>query len=359
MRARRRVRVQPGVVRNELNLASRRTASSSRPETSTANRAMIGGMVGNNSCGSNSIVYGSTRDHLVSARGFLSDGSEVTFGPLTPREFDAKCAGADTLETRIYRTVRDLLGDAKNRAAHPRHFPEGDGHAAQHRLRARPADGLRGVRSGVGQALQPLPAARRLRGHAVSRRGVRAQLRAAAAAGRADVRALSTASRIRCRPRSSRMRHRPFGCELIDRHILECTKTNLEQAKNRFFVQGDPGAVLVVEIRHDDRAQIEREMAALEARVARRRARLRLSRAVGRRRQPRLGPAPRRPGPDEQCRRRRQAARGGRGHRRRGGGSAGVHRGVRRADARTNTASAASTTRMPAPASCTRGRCST
>ena len=61
------------------------------------------------------------------------------------------------------------------------------------------------------------------------------------------------------------MRRRPFGCELIDRHILECTKTNLEQAKNRFFVQGDPGAVLVVEFRHAERAHLEREMAALTA----------------------------------------------------------------------------------------------
>src|SRR5690606_5241736 len=60
------------------------------------------------------------------------------------------------------------------------------------------------------------------------------------------------------------MGHRPFGCELIDRHILECTKENLEQAKNRFFVQGDPGGVLVIEIRHEDRAHIEREMAAIE-----------------------------------------------------------------------------------------------
>ncbi len=61
------------------------------------------------------------------------------------------------------------------------------------------------------------------------------------------------------------MRHQPHGCELIDRHILECTKANLEQAKNRFFVQGDPGAVLVIEIRRDQRAAIEAEMHALEA----------------------------------------------------------------------------------------------
>ena len=121
---RRRVRVQPGVVRNELNLALQPHGLLYGPETSTANRAMMGGMVGNNSCGSNSLVYGSTRDHLVWTRGFLSDGSEVTFGPLTAAEFDAKCAGADTLETRIYRTVRDLLGNAANRALIREHFPK-------------------------------------------------------------------------------------------------------------------------------------------------------------------------------------------------------------------------------------------
>jgi FAD/FMN-containing dehydrogenase len=73
--AARRVRVQPGVVRNELNLVLQPHGLFFAPETSTANRAMIGGMVGNNSCGANSIVYGTTREHLVSVRGFLSDGS--------------------------------------------------------------------------------------------------------------------------------------------------------------------------------------------------------------------------------------------------------------------------------------------
>ncbi|MBI4624013.1 MAG: FAD-binding oxidoreductase, partial [Verrucomicrobia bacterium] len=122
--ARRRVRVQPGVVRNELNLALLPHGLLFGPETSTANRAMMGGMVGNNSCGSNSVVYGSTRDHLVSARGFLSDGSEVTFGPLTREEFAAKCAGGETLEARIYRTVRDLLGDAGNRRLIRENYPK-------------------------------------------------------------------------------------------------------------------------------------------------------------------------------------------------------------------------------------------
>ena len=119
----RRVRVQPGVVRDELNRFLAPHGMLFGPETSTANRAMIGGMVGNNSCGSNSLVYGSTRDHLVSVRGFLSDGSEVTFGQLTAAEFEAKCAGPDTLENQIYRQIKSLLGDSKNRQAITDNFP--------------------------------------------------------------------------------------------------------------------------------------------------------------------------------------------------------------------------------------------
>ncbi|MFM9195071.1 MAG: FAD-binding oxidoreductase, partial [Planctomycetia bacterium] len=108
---RRTCRVQPGVVRNQLNQHLAPLGLFFGPETSTASWAMIGGMVGNNSCGSNSIAYGSTRDHLIRARGFLADGSEATFGPLSAEEFAEKCSGPDSLETRIYRGIRDLLGD--------------------------------------------------------------------------------------------------------------------------------------------------------------------------------------------------------------------------------------------------------
>ena len=62
------VRVQPGVIRDELNMALKPYGLYFGPETSTANRAMIGGMVGNNSCGSNSVVYGSTREHLLEVK---------------------------------------------------------------------------------------------------------------------------------------------------------------------------------------------------------------------------------------------------------------------------------------------------
>ena len=85
------VRVEPGVVRDELNLHLKPYGLFFGPETSTANRAMIGGMVGNNSCGSNSVVYRSTREHLLEAKAMLSDGSEVEFKSLSPDEFHNKC----------------------------------------------------------------------------------------------------------------------------------------------------------------------------------------------------------------------------------------------------------------------------
>jgi hypothetical protein len=122
-RATRRVRVQPGVVRNELNQAIAAEGLFFAPETSTANRAMIGGMVGNNSCGSNSIIYGSVREHLVSVRGFLSDGSETTFSPLTPVEFESKCNGHVGLETTIYQKLRTILSDPENRRLIRENFP--------------------------------------------------------------------------------------------------------------------------------------------------------------------------------------------------------------------------------------------
>jgi FAD/FMN-containing dehydrogenase len=82
------VRVQPGVVLDELNKMLEPHGLFFGPETSTSNRCMVGGMVGNNSCGSHSLVYGSTRDHTLEIKALLSDGSEVVFGPLMNEEFD-------------------------------------------------------------------------------------------------------------------------------------------------------------------------------------------------------------------------------------------------------------------------------
>src|SRR5450432_159610 len=117
------VRVQPGVIRDELNLYLKPHALFFGPETSTANRAMMGGMVGNNSCGSNSVVYRSTREHLLEVNALLSDGSETVFKALRPDEFHEKCEG-DDLEAGIYKTVRGLLSKYDTQVEIQKEFPK-------------------------------------------------------------------------------------------------------------------------------------------------------------------------------------------------------------------------------------------
>ncbi len=260
----RRVRVQPGVVRNELNHALQPHGMLFGPETSTANRAMIGGMVGNNSCGSNSLVYGSTREHLVSCKGYLSDGSEVTFEALSPEAFDAKCAG-NSLEAAIYKKCRELLGNEANRALITEHYPK----------RSIP-------RRNTGYALDLLMDAE-VFGATSDKPFNLCKL----IAGSEGTLFFGTEFEIDCDPLPPQhsallcahfdtidqalrsvlpaLNSKPFGVELLDRHILEATKRNRDQAKNRFFVQGDPGAILVVDIRRDTETAVDQAIAQVTA----------------------------------------------------------------------------------------------
>ena len=273
---RRRVRVQPGVIRNELNRYLAPHGLFFGPETSTADWAMIGGMVGNNSCGSNSIAYGSTRDHLITARGFLADGSEVTFGPLTKEEFAAKCAAPDSLETRIYCGLRELLGDKATRQTIRDNFPKPEvtrrntGYALDALLDAScfdptsdtPFNLCRLIAGSEGTLffgveyelnLIPLPPPGTLL--CVHCGSVEEALRA-------------TVMVMQNRPRlGSADGSELTACELIDDKILSCTKDNLEQARNRSFVVGEPGAVLVVELKHADAEQRSRDVAAMRQRL--------------------------------------------------------------------------------------------
>nr|HPH47402.1 FAD-binding oxidoreductase [Chryseolinea sp.] len=102
--------VQPGIVRDDLNHQLKSHGFFFAPETSTANRAMIGGMIGNNSCGSNSVVFGSTREHLLEVETILSDGNKVWFGSLAQDKFLEKANG-NTLESKLYQHINTILSD--------------------------------------------------------------------------------------------------------------------------------------------------------------------------------------------------------------------------------------------------------
>ncbi|MEL6841704.1 MAG: FAD-binding oxidoreductase, partial [Bacteroidota bacterium] len=121
------VRVQPGVVRDELNLFLKAHGLFFGPNTSTSNRAMIGGMVGNNSCGSYSIVYGTTRDHVRELKTVLSDGSEAVFHELSASEFAAKCE-LESLEGELYRHLREELSQETQAAEIRAQFPDSSLH---------------------------------------------------------------------------------------------------------------------------------------------------------------------------------------------------------------------------------------
>ena len=259
-----KARVHPGVIRNELNMALAEKGLFFGPETSTANRAMIGGMVGNNSCGSNSIIYGSTREHLLRIRGFLSDGSEVTFESIDKEAFEKKCLG-DSLEAQVYRMAARLLGSAENRNQITKNFPEpsiprrNTGYAidllmdsqALDEASEKPFNFCRVIAGSEGTLFfaveielncSPLPPSCQavICGHF---RDVNEALRANLIA----------------------LEHLPSASELIDKHILDCSKKNLEQARNRDFIVGDPGAILVIELRRDTQDELESAIAKMTA----------------------------------------------------------------------------------------------
>src|SRR5437870_13836447 len=100
-------RVQPGLVQDELNAYVRSMGLQFGPDTSTSNRATIGGMIGNNSAGAHSLTYGKTLDHVIELTVLLSDGSEVVLKDLSPDE-RARTAKGDGAEARAYREVQTL-----------------------------------------------------------------------------------------------------------------------------------------------------------------------------------------------------------------------------------------------------------
>jgi FAD/FMN-containing dehydrogenase/Fe-S oxidoreductase len=258
-------RVQPGVIPDELNGQLRPYGLFFSPETSTSNRCMIGGMIGNNSSGLHSLVYGSTREHLESVRMVLSDGSIVTFGPVDQEAFEAKC-GLDTLEGAVYRNARELFSDPVNLDAIHAEFPEPDV-----------------VRRNTGYALDELAATRFMdpeRGRHETFNFCRL------IAGSEGTLGFITEAVLRLDPlpppvtalvpvhldsvmeaiRANlvALRHGPTAVELMDRTILELTEKNITQRKNRFFLKGTPGAVLIVEFAGPDLESIRDRAASME-----------------------------------------------------------------------------------------------
>ncbi|HEX9958762.1 MAG TPA: FAD-linked oxidase C-terminal domain-containing protein [Fibrella sp.] len=268
------VRVQPGVIRDELNLFLKSYGLYFGPETSTANRAMIGGMVGNNSCGSNSVVYRATREHTLSVKALLSDGSEVEFGQQTGWAFTkavgeaSRRNGSATLADQILLKTNALLANAVNQHEIRTHFPKptierrNTGYALDELLNCEPftpggdafnfckliagSEGTLCFLTEITLNLVPLPPKEQglvcVHCHTIDE-----SLRATLVA----------------------LKYKPQAVELIDDIILERADTNPEQRKNSFFVQKTPingfPIILVVDLSKPTRAEIETTAADMEA----------------------------------------------------------------------------------------------
>jgi FAD/FMN-containing dehydrogenase/Fe-S oxidoreductase len=250
------VRVEPGVVLDELNMKLKEHGLFFGPETSTANRCNIGGMVGNNACGLHSVIYGSTRDHTPELKTILSDGSEVTFGPVDKETFELKCEN-DTPEGKIYRNIKEILSDSGNRKSIKDEFPDpliprrNTGYALDLLLNSKVfseesqrdfnfsnllagSEGTLAITTEIKLNLVPLPPANKAL--------VCVHLNQRNESFKANLIAL---------------KYGPSAVEMMDDRILNLTEENISQRKNRFFVQGKPGAIVIVEFVRETSEEID------------------------------------------------------------------------------------------------------
>ena len=244
------VRVQPGVIRDDLNHYLKSYGLMFGPETSTANRAMIGGMLGNNSCGLHSIVWGSARDHVLEVKALLSDGSEAVFckEDIRNNKEDISFKG------KIYSALDVLLSEKHNQELIRNNFPASKIH-----------------RRNTGYALDSLLAMRPYTDNGeifnlckllAGSEGTLAFV-TEAKLNLIDLPPKETAVVcIHCHSIIEAMKanivvlkHKPMASELVDKFIMDFTIGHPEYAKNRFFIEGDPAAILMVEFMDNDKEE--------------------------------------------------------------------------------------------------------
>ncbi len=239
------VKIEPGVILDELNRFLYPNNLFFGPETSTANRCNIGGMVGNNACGLHAVVYGTTRDHILEVTGYLSDGSKATFKPLLKSEFEQKCK-LNKLEGSIYRNIRDILSNKQNQKEILENYPEpriirrNNGYALDQLLNTDPF-----TNNGVPLNISKLIAGSE--GTLMFITELKLNLVDAPPKEKGLVCAHFNSVNEALKANIIALKHSVTAVELMDDIILNASKGNIEQIKNRFFIKGNPKAILLIE----------------------------------------------------------------------------------------------------------------
>jgi FAD/FMN-containing dehydrogenase/Fe-S oxidoreductase len=243
------VTVQPGVVRDKLNNYLKPFGLFFGPNTSTSNRCMIGGMVGNNSSGTTSIQYGVTRDKVIALKTILSDGNEVEFTALSQRELHSKTA-LNTLEGRVYKLIATELSNENTKNDITNNFPKPEihrrntGYAIDELVNTTEAFNLCKLLTGsegtlaftteITLELDNLPPSDSIM---------------VAAHFKSISDCLKAVKPV--------MQHNLFTCEMMDKTILDCTKNNKTQTENRQFISGDPKAILMCEVKGNTLSEVQ------------------------------------------------------------------------------------------------------
>ena len=261
-------RVEPGIVLDELNATLRTDGLRFAPDISSASRATLGGMMANNSAGARSVLYGKTIDHVLEQHVVLADGSVAHFRPLNAEELEERC-GHESLEGACYREVRRTALDCAGEIG--RRYPKVlrrvggynldafvDGNAPFNMARLIVgSEGTLGVVVEAKVALVPLP-----------------KFKAVLAIQFADLlEALAATPAI--------LAHGPSAIEVMDRFILDHTKQSAAlQALRETFVEGDPAALVCVEMYAETDGELPSRLDVLERDLAARRCGTRYHRAM-------------------------------------------------------------------------------
>lgn len=243
------IKVQPGVIRDDLNRFLKPYGLFFGPNTSTSNRCMIGGMVGNNSSGTTSIKYGVTRDKVREIKAILSDGSLAVFKELEPHEFQEKLS-LETLEGDIYRTLRRELESEEIQHQILSNFPKPEIHR---RCTGYAIDDIVNskVFSDSNRTLNMTDLLTGSEGTLAFSTEITLQLDDLPPSQTVMIAAHFESLEKCLQAVVPAMQHSLYTCEMMDKVILDCTKNNIKYRENRFFIEDDPEAILMLEMRSE------------------------------------------------------------------------------------------------------------
>ncbi|MEP5602669.1 MAG: FAD-linked oxidase C-terminal domain-containing protein, partial [Algibacter sp.] len=225
------------------------------PNTSTSNRCMIGGMVGNNSSGTTSIQYGVTRDKVVALKTILSDGSDAVFKALSSEAFHLK-AKEKSLEGDIYKAIYEELQSETVQNGIIDCFPKPEihrrntGYAVDELMNA-------DVFTGVSEKFNMCKLLSGSEGTLAFTTEITLQLDTLPPQERIMVAAHFKTIEACLNAVVPVMKHNLYTCEMMDKTILDCTKQNKTQEENRQFIEDDPKAILMCEVKADTLEEVK------------------------------------------------------------------------------------------------------